>query len=59
MKNRHSMITMLAFAATVLPFVPTAHAEGEALEEVVITGIRGSLASALQEFKVIILRILL
>ena len=49
MKNRHSMITMLAFAATVLPFVPTAHAEGEALEEVVITGIRGSLASALQE----------
>ena len=49
MKNRHSMITMLAFAATVLPFVPTAHAEGEVLEEVVITGIRGSLASALQE----------
>ncbi|MDB4308500.1 TonB-dependent receptor, partial [Porticoccaceae bacterium] len=49
MKNRHSMITMLALAATVLPFVPAAHAEGEALEEVVITGIRGSLASALQE----------
>ncbi|MDC1453000.1 TonB-dependent receptor [Porticoccaceae bacterium] len=49
MKNRHSLLTMLTLAATVLPFVPAAHAQEQALEEVVITGIRGSLASALEE----------
>lgn len=49
MKNRHSLPAILALAATVLPFVPAAHAQDQALEEVVITGIRGSLASALEE----------
>ncbi|MFT7367554.1 MAG: iron complex outermembrane receptor protein [Oceanospirillaceae bacterium] len=49
MKNRYSMITMLTLAATALPFVSAAHAQEQALEEVTVTGIRGSLASALQE----------
>ena len=49
MKNRHSLPAMLTLAATVLPFVPAAHAQEQALEEVVVTGIRGSLASALEE----------
>lgn len=49
MKNRYSMITMLTLAATALPFVSAAHAQEQALEEVTVTGIRGSLASALEE----------
>ena len=51
MKNRHSMIRMIALAAAALPLSlsVTAQAQTETLEEVVITGIRGSLASALQE----------
>ncbi len=49
MKNRYSMITMLTLAATALPFVSAAHAQEQALEEVTVTGIRGALASALQE----------
>ena len=49
MKNRHSMIRMIALAAAALPLSlsVTAQAQTETLEEVVITGIRGSLASAL------------
>jgi iron complex outermembrane recepter protein len=49
MKTRYSMITMLTLAATALPFVSAAHAQEKALEEVTVTGIRGSLASALEE----------
>jgi iron complex outermembrane recepter protein len=49
MKTRYSMITMLTLAATALPFVSAAHAQAQALEEVTVTGIRGSLASALEE----------
>ena len=49
MKTRYSMITMLTLAATALPFVSAAHAQEQALEEVTVTGIRGSLASALEE----------
>ena len=51
MKNHHSMIRMLALAAATLPLAlsVTAQAQTETLEEVVITGIRGSLASALEE----------
>ena len=49
MKNRYSIITMLTLAATALPFVSAAHAQEQALEEVTVTGIRGSLASALEE----------
>jgi iron complex outermembrane receptor protein len=49
MKNRYSMITMLTLAATALPFVSAAHAQEQVLEEVTVTGIRGSLASALEE----------
>tara|TARA_B110000967_G_scaffold39336_1_gene39033 strand:- start:6895 stop:9852 length:2958 start_codon:yes stop_codon:yes gene_type:complete len=40
---------MLTLAATALPFVSAAHAQEQALEEVTVTGIRGSLASALEE----------
>ena len=49
MKNRYSIITMLTLTATALPFVSAAHAQEQALEEVTVTGIRGSLASALEE----------
>jgi len=49
MKNRYSMITMLTLAATALPFVSAVHAQEQALEEVTVTGIRGSLANALEE----------
>ena len=49
MKNRYGMITMLTLAATALPFVSATHAQEQALEEVTVTGIRGSLASALEE----------
>ena len=49
MKTRYSMFTMLTLAATALPFVSAAHAQEQALEEVTVTGIRGSLASALEE----------
>ena len=42
-------IAMLALPATVLSFAPAAVAQEEPIEEVVVTGIRGSLATAIDQ----------
>ena len=42
-------IAVLALPATLLCFVPAAVAQEEAIEEVVVTGIRGSLANAIDQ----------
>ena len=47
--NIKRAIALLALPATVLSFIPQAIAQDEAIEEVVVTGIRGSLANAIDQ----------